>query len=174
MELTNRTIASIDPQLIKIFRGLISAELPWPLFINGAAGSGKTCASLALIDHVDYQRHLQWSDCASDYHTVRQLCSDLIDRQQKRDEYETAGKIWRKIESCAVSVLDELGSRKEVSDFHYETVCEHLDRRAFKPSIYISNLNLNEIAKLYDDRVASRLASGTLFTLKGNDRRIDR
>jgi DNA replication protein DnaC len=40
------------------------------------------------------------------------------------------------------------------------------------PTVFTSNLTLGEIAISMSDRISSRLASGVVFELKGNDKRI--
>jgi hypothetical protein len=39
-------------------------------------------------------------------------------------------------------------------------------------AIYISNLEPEAIARVYDDRIASRLLCGTWYKLDGEDRRL--
>jgi chromosomal replication initiation ATPase DnaA len=38
--------------------------------------------------------------------------------------------------------------------------------------VYISNATPDEIARLFDDRIASRLVAGTAFEVAGPDRRV--
>ena len=40
------------------------------------------------------------------------------------------------------------------------------------PTIFTSNITLKEISVLMSDRIASRIASGDVFELKGSDRRL--
>src|SRR5262249_12878111 len=82
--------------------------------------------------------------------------------------------LWERIANAPLIVLDEIGSKERVSDHHYETVKGVLDKRHGRPLICISNLNLDEIKNVYDDRIASRLAAGTVFELLGEDRRLFR
>jgi hypothetical protein len=80
--------------------------------------------------------------------------------------------IWTRLQDAPLVVLDEPGCRTQVNDFHYETVKRVIDCRYGLPLIVISNHGLDEIARLYDDRVASRLAAGTVVKLEGADRRL--
>ena len=69
-------------------------------------------------------------------------------------------------------ILDEIGGRDRVSDHHYEAVKTLLDVRQGKPLMVLSNLGLSEIEKVYDDRIASRLATGTIVRVDAKDRRL--
>jgi hypothetical protein len=77
----------------------------------------------------------------------------------------------RRVGSSLV-VLDELGSRANVTDTHYECVQRVLDMREGQPLILISNKSIAEIGSLYDARIASRCEAGTVVKLEGRDRRL--
>lgn len=164
-------MAGIDPALRTAIRAAVLAETPWPLVVHGPAGCGKTCAALCVLDHA-----------GGEYHTAAGLCETIIRAQQGRLEWSHEGRggmlwpeqFWRKLAAASLVVLDELGSRERVSDHHYECVKRVLDDRAGKPLIVLSNLGLEKIASLYDDRIASRLAAGTVVRMEGDDRRLQR
>lgn len=168
---TPRTLAGIDPALRRIIRSLVGGELPWPLFLTGKPGTGKTCALLCLLDHA-----------GGDYHTVRGLHAMLIRAEQGRLEWYDNGRggtlwperVWAGLAKAPLVVLDELGCREKVSDAHYETVKQVIDERHGKPFAVVSNLAIGEIATVYDDRIFSRLAAGTVVELAGEDRRLAR
>jgi hypothetical protein len=168
-----RTIAGIDQDIRDKMRGLIAGELPWPLFMTGPAGTGKTCAALCLLDFA-----------GGIYRTVPGLCSELIQSQQGRLDYweeqylPNGGKIWpeefwRRISRVPLVVLDEIGTRKIVSDAHYEAVKEGIDRRQGRPFVAISNMTKIALTETYDDRIFSRLNCGTVIDFSGMaDRRL--
>lgn len=155
-----REIVQIDPQIRGIFRQLIAGELPWPLTLLGPAGTGKTCAGLCLVDAAG-----GW------YYTVAELCDEFIQAQQRSIEITTR-RLWDRIEQTVLVVIDELGSREKVSDHHYDVVKRLLDKRENMPAVFISNHSLEKLAAIYDDRLASRLAYGTILIVKGRDRRL--
>lgn len=138
----------------------------WPLVLIGDVGSGKTCAALCLLDRCGNRR----------YRTVAEVCEELIEIQAGRREHgqqqDTVVRWWTRWREAGLTVLDELGSRDRVSDFQYETVKRAIDERRDGPAIFISNLSLDRLEKVYDDRVASRLAAGTVIQFAGADRRI--
>lgn len=164
-----RRVVDIDDPTRASIRKLVNGELPWPLFLWGLAGRGKTCAALCLLDHA-----------GGEYWTVARLCADLIEaskdhlywHQEGRSGFVHPAHIWERIEKAPLVVLDELGARERVSDHHYETVQRVLDDRQGQPLVCISNLDEMGITKLYDDRILSRLASGTVIQLQGDDRRL--
>jgi len=167
-----RTLQGIEDGLRQRIRGLVLGELPWPLLIHGPAGRGKTCAALLLLDYSS-----GW------YRTVPDLADELIEiAAGVRKTAGAAGEgggltitqstFWERIEKQPLIVLDELGAKMSVSDHHYTAVKRLLDRRERKPLIVLSNLSPTEIATVYDDRIASRVASGTVVKLGGKDRRL--
>lgn len=140
---------------------------PWPLVFVGDVGTGKTCAALCLLDWVAGSRR---------FYTVADLCDELIAVQNGQREYgqrkDSLLAWWHRWNDLGCCVVDELGSRTKVSDFQYETVKRAIDLREDRPSVFISNLSLDELAKVYDDRIASRLAAGTVIQFAGEDRRL--
>ena len=70
-----------------------------------------------------------------------------------------------------VVVLDEVGTRQTVSDFQYETFKRAIDEREGKPAVFIANVDLSAIGRLFDARIASRLSAGTIVQTEG-DRRM--
>lgn len=149
----------MQQRLLDVFRDLVRGIAPWPLYLYGPPGVGKSSAALALLD------------CVRD------------------GQYQTAGGLTRRVlagynggprvdwgllapQKCELFVLDELGVRRAaVSDTHYECVQEVLDAREDHPLVLISNLDLQTLATVYDTRIADRCGAGTLFELAGDSRR---
>jgi DNA replication protein DnaC len=166
-----RRVNAIPEELRSKIRSLVSGESPWPLTILGPAGTGKTCAALCLLDHA-----------SGEYHAAGDLCDLLIRAQDGRLSWTREGHgskiwpedVWRTLERAALVVLDEIGTRERVSDFAYGVVKRVLDSREGRPLVCLSNLGMDRLAQVYDDRVASRLAAGTVVLLDGEDRRLER
>jgi len=140
-----------------VMRSMVSAKSPWPLFIHGAVGCGKTRAALSLAD---FAAEL----CT--YDTVDSLCDSVM----RPDSHERQ----KRIQEAALAILDELGEREKVADLQATTIKKFLDAREFhnhRVAIYISNLTPDQLPDVYDDRIASRLLAGTVFELTGPDRR---
>ena len=70
-------------------------------------------------------------------------------------------------------LLDDLGSGS-LSDHERRNTLEILDQRLNRrlPTVVTTNLELDAIARLMDDRIASRLAGFSYFQLSGPDRRL--
>lgn len=160
-----RTWPKVDQAAREAFAAVVKGKKNWPLFLNGRAGTGKTFAALAFLD-------LVWSPYL--YEPLDKLLAGLV-AIVKQDEYRgfrTAQGVWNTWARQSVVVLDEIGARDRVSDFHYETVKRAIDEREGKPAVFISNKPLDDLAKIYDDRIASRLAGGTVMTIICDDRRL--
>lgn len=72
-----------------------------------------------------------------------------------------------------VLVCDDIGVQKQ-SEFVIEAWYNIIDARyrEQKPTVFTSNLSPKEISIHMSDRIASRLASGTVVTIFGKDRRL--
>ena len=150
---------------------MVTGVESWPLVLTGEAGRGKTMAALCVADHC------RWAE----YFTVSGLC-EILNRAKFQGGLTWtheghsgtwyATDIWRIIGEASLVILDELGSRENVSDAQYETVKDVIDSREDKPFIAISNLKLEQLSSVYDGRISSRLSQGTLFEVGGKDRRL--
>lgn len=166
-----RSPDQIDPALSGKIRECVLGDSPWPLFLYGAAGVGKTCAALCMLDYG-----------GGDYYTCAGLRDRIIRVQFGRETWYKAGRggtlcledFWKAIRREPLLVLDELGAREEVKDTLYDAVKQAIDEREGKPLVVISNLDFERIGKLYDDRISSRLAAGTTVQVAGIDRRVRR
>ncbi len=157
----------IAPHLREVINELVQGREPWPLFLHGEQGSGKTCAALCTID-----AYGGW------YLTLTELTELLIGAQQGSLSWSTGHKrtvidIWKDWRSAHLAVLDEIGQRPEPSPFEYDVVKRALDEREGKPLIIVSNSSIDALCGQYDDRIGSRLAFGTVVELEG-DRRLMR
>ena len=161
----------VQPPLLKAVESCCKGESAWPLFVHGPAGTGKTCAALWLIDTMMGVCQM-WS--------FSQLCEHLLDAKFNRLEsfgshsstIITPADVWEDWRRMALCVIDELGSRSSVSDHQYEVAQRAIDDREGKPLMVASNLELPRLAEIFDDRIASRLAGGTVVHLTGDDMRL--
>jgi hypothetical protein len=168
-----RRAGAVDCELMGLFRRLAHGGAKWPLFLYGPAGSGKTCAALALTDLVQ----------TTFYGTPEDLCTIILKGGPRRWAPSKAEIVYRDDRPALVAipaerlvVLDELGARSKITDLHYSAVKEFLDSRELghnRVGIYISNLEPDKLVGVYDDRIASRLLCGTWFELAGKDRRME-
>lgn len=149
----SRTGTRIAPALLDVFAKLVLGELPWPLFLHGSIGTGKTRAALYLCDSVESARYYTAEDIADAI--MAHGCVPDMTRQ-------------------SLIVLDELAERVKASDLGYQAVKRVLDARErwnHYAAVIISNFAPDELEQSYDGRIVSRLKAGTVFELKAKDRR---
>lgn len=154
-----RSLQAVDPTLLRMLTNLAEGRAAWPLLIYGDCGTGKTSAALALADITE----------TASYHTAEGLASFVMSRSGDESEAE-----FERIGGKHLAILDELGTRINVKDLAYGVVKRFTDVReleARRVAIYISNLTPDELVKLYDQRIYSRITCGTIFELTGTDRR---
>lgn len=152
-----RAVDQVDLALREVFRGLIAGELPWPLFLWGPVGSGKTRAVLCLCDHVAHARF--WAP------------PDIMDWMARHDPP------WQWSIDTSLAILDEVGLQVCGEDgrgrFEFDALKQFADWRDERPAVYVSNHPPAMIEELYDLRIESRLTCGTVFELTGPDRRFE-
>jgi DNA replication protein DnaC len=138
----------------------------------GEVGTGKTAAVLCFNDH-----------CGGLYFSLSEFNAEAVAAMKDELYWEwsnypekpvTEQVFWDAIQHCGVLTLDDIGTRTDVTEAMYDRLKKALDLRDHKPLIVTSNLGEEAIAEFYDDRIASRLLSGTVVHLGGEDRRIKR
>lgn len=169
---------------MKVLHDCIDGRLPWPLFLYGPAGVGKTCAALCLLDLAGGEYFT--ADNLSDCHNAAKF-GKYEEKLAVRDGLwvsdPSGTKKWKpdalnfrivKLVKPPLVVVDELGGRpgSVATPAHYEAVKYALDLREGKPLITISNLGGPELEAVYDGRIVSRIGAGTLHEMFGEDRRL--
>lgn len=150
-----RSMMQVSPHLVETFRNLVCGKAKWPLYLFGAAGSGKTMAAMSLCDFVK----------GSYYTTVEILMDDVMSGD---------GDCWPEIRNAGLAVLDELGCRIKTTDLEYSSVkrfCDAREMYARRVAIYVSNVEPDVIASQYDARIADRVLCGTVVKLNDKSRR---
>ena len=132
--------------------GCRSGALPWPLTLAGPVGCGKTCAALCMWDEV--------TDGTRIFRTVTDL-ADKFHHAKMTDAGEVL-VMWEYLTAAKLVVLDDLGARSP-SEMTNEMVLSLLMRRIARPTVVTTNLtSLDQITRMYDDRITSRLSAGTV------------
>ena len=132
--------------------------------MHGDAGSGKTCAALCVIDCFR-----GWYTTLGELHSLR-LGAESGDLLWSSGVRVWPSEVYDRWKTANVTVVDELGTRA-LTDAMYDTLKRAIDDREGKPAVYISNKSIDQLHAVYDDRIASRLAAGTVIRMTG-DRRI--
>jgi hypothetical protein len=152
----HRSLVEVQPKLLKKFGQLLTGQLPWPLYLYGLEGRGKTRAVLALLDYIMVSRI--WS------------LSELMDLMRACEApWQT---VWGDPGGPQLAAVDEIGMHVRTSDFEYDALYRFAEWREDRPAIYISNHPPTKIRELYDGRLESRLTCGTEHELLDVDRRL--
>lgn len=150
------------------------ADNRWPIYLCGPVGTGKTCAAACL--YRGWSRSAVWYECAdvvSDVFECRTNKTHTITRVNDRTSYQEGEQtIFRLIAETSLLVLNDFGLRQP-SDAVYEILIRIVDRRLGKPLVVTSNLDPEQLANVFDDRVASRLLRGAVIHAVGGDRRSE-
>lgn len=146
-------------------REVASSGIGWPIVMLGASGGGKTCAALCALDHFGGV-YFELSDFTDRITKARRGELWWDDSQGYRIPESEVWDLWDK---SNLAVLDEIAMRSP-TDAQFDTLKRMLDRRDGRPLIVISNFSMEQIVRVYDDRIASRLSQGTVIKF-ADDRR---
>lgn len=144
------------------------------LFIHGTCGTGKTHAMCAIKKHFNtVGKYCELCFASNLFMEIR----NSFNNTSKDTEYDIISKYCPKLEywdkSDRFSIFDDIGAQK-LSEYALEVWYTIINERYSSglKTIFTSNLSLREISVSMSDRIASRLASGIVYEMKGNDRRL--
>lgn len=178
----SREAGAIQVGLRAKIKQATTGYLKWPLFIHGAPGSGKTCASLCVADHVERSSWSTWDDFwryvadvnfgRAFFETGGQPTEYGVGIRTPRITHKwTSVRYWAWIASVPLLVIDDIGLRATANDTQYEALKMALDQRESRPLILTSNLDTAGIGKIFDLRVMDRISGGTVVEITGKSRR---
>ncbi len=167
----HRDRSEVPQEVRRAIDSCCTGQSAWPLLLFGSTGVGKTCAGLALCDHAAGSSSFRDVDDLADvFGAVR----NGKRRAVAGLDCESIADFDRAIRATQLMVIDELAIRGKVSDNQYQAIKRVLDVRQNRPLMLLSNLGPDEIADVYDDRIASRCSAGSLLEWNGPDRRLER
>ena len=141
-------------------------------FLTGRCGGGKTRALFAIMraDGELARASKVWGGC--EYLRLPHLVLQL-QQMMGADSADCVGEVDRLSAAETLLLLDDLGAGK-MTPWAIGIVGEIIDERQAggRRTVVTSNLGLDQISDQYDDRIASRLAGGTVWEFKGKDHRI--
>jgi len=143
----------------------------WPVVMTGAIGSGKTCA--AALAYASWPGTAKWFTAAEIVRLIQTARREGSVRLPGCEQTVGEEGIWRvRIDQPSMLVIDDLGIRAP-TESQYAILYELIDRRvsARRPLIATSNHSLEQIAEVYDRRIASRLSAGMEIDFQTADRR---
>jgi DNA replication protein DnaC len=153
---------------------------PFDLVLSGGAGSGKTHLAVAVLrELVRLCKILDGTDgwCKHDrkgcFVSVPELLAKI--RATYSDPNGDEERLIDTYASVKYLVLDDLGAEKS-TEWSISTLYLIIDRRyrEMLPTIVTTNLTVDEIGQGLSRRIASRLASGKVITIKAPDYRMKR
>jgi DNA replication protein DnaC len=144
------------------------------LFIHGTCGCGKTHAMCSIKKNMNIKNMFCILFFASEiFLTIRKSFSE-----KEESEESIIRKCSPKIQDPFnyidhFAIFDDIGAQK-ISDYVIEVWYNIINDRYMNgyKTIFTSNLSLKEISLTMSDRIASRLASGIVYEMQGNDRRL--
>jgi DNA replication protein DnaC len=182
----DKTIENFDggKELIeKSIKAIISGE---SVFIGGKCGVGKTHLSVGLLKKWAKEHTIKFIneknvDSATFFshncfHPEFLASVDLFFELKSTFNSNTTDEmdVIKKYVETPLLVIDDVGAEK-VSDWSRQMFYLLIDRRYrnMKPTIITSNLSLQQIAELIDERISSRICEmGIVTELTGRDRRV--
>lgn len=150
----------------------------WPLLLSGDYGTGKTCAAAVVFGQFT-QRPI-WARADDFLSAIAQGRGGKAVPIECVNEFgETVTKsvpydqFMGRVRSRSAVFLDDIATRQP-TDPMYQSLFDLLEIRKGQPLVMTTNKTLSELAAMYDDRVADRLAAGTVVRFEGKSRRRQR
>ncbi|MHB8109786.1 MAG: ATP-binding protein [Syntrophorhabdaceae bacterium] len=153
---------------------------PFDLVLSGGAGSGKTHLAVSILRELvrsctvlDGPGGYTGKDRRGCFMSVPELLAKIRATYSDPDGDEEG--LIDTYASVKYLVLDDLGAEKS-TEWSISTLYLIIDRRyrEMLPTIVTTNLTMDEIAQGLSRRIASRLASGKVITIKAPDYRMKR
>jgi len=158
----------------------------WPLVLTGDTGTGKSAfAGLCYMHARSGQRSGSfgtaepfWINALDGFKAVVTATTDHpkplwgVVQYAAWPEHEHWSELRER--GDVLVVLDDIGLRGRATDAQFEAMQKFLLFREGKPTIFTSNMSLQRVSRVYDDRIASRLSAGTVIAMRGDDRRAKR
>lgn len=172
-----RTRELVPAELRSATHECATGRSPWPLFVHGPVGCGKSRYALCIFDFF-VSLFFDFSDLLSEYIDLRRGELRHCDSRLLSWDSESRVREVKWIEALGgreLFILDDIARKQDTeAATARDLMCRFLDKRELLPTILISNLNPAEIAEVYDDRVASRICGGTIYKMERHDMRIEK
>lgn len=139
------------------------------LFLYGEPGTGKTHLAYGLFKKWRWSRpeSFEWKAVFISAPRLFLILKDNFKKDTSQEE------VINNFIGKSLLVIDDIGSEK-ITDFVLESWYTIIDYRYANmlPTLYTSNISIENIACRMGDRIASRLSAGKVFKLKGEDYRL--
>lgn len=166
-----KTFKTFNGYADEIQRAKEAIEQGKSIFLTGNTGTGKTHLSVSLM--------LAWliknkPDSTKDYPRFLPAVELFLELKQTFGSDGSESEILDIYSRVPLLCIDDVGAER-ISDWSRQSLYTLIDRRyrEMKQTIITSNLSLDEIATLIDDRIASRIVEmGIVIKLSGEDYRL--
>lgn len=141
------------------------------LYLHGGCGTGKTHVAYAIAKHFGFEKNFN-TKIFGVAEILRLIRSDFDRINSYKEEENT--NFYTIINYRGLLILDDLGAEK-ITEWAEETLYAIVNKRyeEMLPTIFTSNLNLEELAGRLGDRIVSRIAgSCDVVELQGKDKRL--
>lgn len=133
--------------------------------MSGTPGAGKSHLSMAMLQAVN--KHSDpWRKCL--FVSVDELMRRIKDSFNNKQSHYTEQNMVERLTKADLLVLDDLGaetgaisSDKAATDFTTRTLYAIVNGRMNKPTIITTNLSSSELARMYDQKLLSRMFRGS-------------
>lgn len=171
LPLLRRLKTEVPRQLGQAFLECRMGLSPWPLLVHGSVGAGKTRFGLLVHDWYG-GRFAEFAELTDEFGAVRR--GEFRDTRFTTEPKVTERGWCQQIAEHRMLIVDDIGRRALVTEHSRDCLIRILNAREGPfPMVLISNLPPAELAEVYDDRIASRMAAGTVVCVAGSDRRIE-
>lgn len=134
------------------------------LIMTGSFGNGKTSCAIAVL--VEFTR--------LNGPQARYFNSETLYMNWRRKSFDGNLECFtRAITECQLLILDDFG-QGEVTDRYLSWIYKVINDRyeSAQPYVITTNLNSKEIAKIFGDRILSRLSGSIIWKFEGEDYRM--
>lgn len=166
-------IKGLDASVLAALRK-VQRDRCYPLVFSGPTGTGKTCA--AAVFYGTWHRLPMWHRADDLLLSVALGRTGGVEIDTRNEFQETIrvtipfARFVDRVANCSCLFLDDLGTRTPTEPM-YQALFDLMEWRKNKPICVTTNKTIPELAEMFDDRIVSRLAAGTVVLLAGSDRR---
>jgi DNA replication protein DnaC len=168
-----KSLQNFDDHSAKVDAAMKAVHIGQSLFLTGNTGTGKTHLGVALMN--------RWYACRFNGHRLRGIALFLPAleffaalKNTFGDSSTSEDSVLTRYSSTEFLLIDDVGAEK-ISDWSRQAFFTLIDRRYRNKlqTIITSNLDLNQVAEMIDDRISSRvLEMGPVLRLEADDRRL--
>lgn len=133
------------------------------VILTGNSGVGKSHLSMSILNAVNNHAN-PWKSCL--YVSLSRVFILLKDSWDNKESQYTEKYFLELLDSADILVIDDLGAEtgasnsiRQASDFTHTVLTSILDGRQDKATIITSNLNIDKLSNMYDERVMDRIFS---------------